>query len=162
MDRQKLIEENLKLVYFIVNTYYPRYISDEDITQVGMIGLCKAAKNYDENRGTFSTFAGKCIKNEINRELRNRNKRIPTLSLDYEYRGGEDSESFNLTETLLGDLDVEYIDLSHVYSKLNETGTKVLDLLLMGLSPKEVSKEVGISLTQTFWYIRKIKLLLGR
>lgn len=162
MERQQLIEDNMKLVYFIVNTYYHNYIGDEDIIQVGMIGLCNAANTYDPEKGTFSTYAGRCIKNEINKEFRVRNKQLPTLSLDYEYRGGEDSDSFNLTEMIIGDLDVGYIDLDRIYGKLNKTGKRVLDLLLSGLTSKEISKELEISLQLVNFYTRRIKNLLEK
>lgn len=162
VDQTKLIEDNMKLVYFTVNKYYPRHIADEDVIQVGMIGLINAAQMYDESKGAFSTYACKCIRNEINKEFMARKKQIPTLSLDYEYRGGEDSESFTLIDTLLGDTDVTYVDLDSVSAQLNSMGKKVLDLSLAGLSSKEISKELGITIRQVNFYSRQIRLLLGR
>ena len=37
----------------------------EDYIQVGLIGLLKAIRKYDENVSRFSTFATTCIKNEL-------------------------------------------------------------------------------------------------
>ena len=162
MDQTKLIEDNIKLVYFVVNKHYPTYIGDEDIIQTGMIGLCKAAQNFDESKGTFSTFACKCIQNEIRIELRARSKQIPTLSLDYEYKGGDDSDSFNLTDMIIGDLDVGYIDLDSVYAKLNGTGKEVLELLLSGESRLDIATKLGVNLVTVHRHIRKIKNLVER
>ena len=80
-DKQKFIEENMKLVYVIIREYYPTFISDEDIIQCGMIGLCKAANKW-EKRGKFSSFARKIILDEIRNELRYRNKFSVEVSLD--------------------------------------------------------------------------------
>ena len=51
----KLIEDNYNLVGYTLNHFYPDLKTDEDIIQIGSIGLCKAANNYDPTKGAFST-----------------------------------------------------------------------------------------------------------
>ena len=80
-DKQKFIEDNMSLVYVIVREYYPTFISDEDIIQCGMIGLCKAVNKW-EQRGKFSSFARKIILDEIRSELKLRTKRSCETSLE--------------------------------------------------------------------------------
>ena len=47
-----LIEENMGLVVSVVNSFKPRNNTErEDYIQAGRIGLWKALKNYDPNRG---------------------------------------------------------------------------------------------------------------
>lgn len=73
-DQAKQVEENMPLVHFLVRKYYKDTRSlggYEDKVQIGSIGLCKAVQTFDpENGCTFSTYAAKCIRNEIKQALR--------------------------------------------------------------------------------------------
>lgn len=79
----KLITENIKLVYFLIHKYYPKYIKDEDVIQSGKLGLVQAAKHYDKEKGKFSTYASVIICREIGKELK---KRVgDKLNVSYEF-----------------------------------------------------------------------------
>ena len=78
----ELIVNNIPFVYHMVHKYYPTYANDEDVVQAGMLGLVKAAKNYDATKGKFSTYAGVIIKREIGKELKGREEDKNTLSLE--------------------------------------------------------------------------------
>ena len=80
-DKQISIEENLGLVYFLVQKYYPAFANDEDIIQCGMVGLCEAYKRWNGN-SKFSYYAKEWILGEIKRELRDRSKHSVEVSLD--------------------------------------------------------------------------------
>lgn len=60
-----LVTENMKLVRFTINKYFPRFNHDEDIYQIGCLGLVKASRIYDESKGAFSTIATRVIKSSI-------------------------------------------------------------------------------------------------
>lgn len=68
---QSELEEQLILKHYgLVVAQALRFIGNdkqliEDYIQVGLIGLLKAVRKYDENRSRFSTFATTCIKNEL-------------------------------------------------------------------------------------------------
>lgn len=158
MTKQQLIEDNMKLVYFIVQKYFPTYIQDEDIIQAGMLGLCKAADKWDEEVSQFSTFASKCIRNEIRLELRNRNKHKDVLSLDYEITDS-DGDGVTLGEMIAGDKDIDYIDVSSVYKQLTPIEQKIFDLRCSGLSTRAIGRELGYSRTFVWDKLRHIKLL---
>lgn len=67
----KLITNNFKLVYSLVQRFFGRGIEREDLIQIGMIGLLKAIKNFDINSGNkFTTYAVPMIMGEIKRALR--------------------------------------------------------------------------------------------
>ena len=86
----KLITENIPLVYHIIYHDYPSLSKDEDIIQCGMLGLVKAAKGFDENKGSFSNYARQYIHGEIKKELRKRNNDKVTISLEQlQERGGK-------------------------------------------------------------------------
>lgn len=71
--REKIILENIELVYWISKKFFYAKISDEDITQVGVIGLMNAIDRYDVTKGTrFSSFAVPTIIGEIKRYIRDK------------------------------------------------------------------------------------------
>ena len=161
MTKQQLIEDNLKLVYHVVHRDYPTYASDEDIIQCGMLGLCKAADKFDESKSKFSTFACKCIKNEIALEFRKRAKHQGILSLDYEV-DGEDGEKSTFGDFIIGDEDVGYVDISINLSKLKPREKQVYELCKTGMSYADMGRELGIS-RQAVWKItRKLRALRGK
>lgn len=62
-----LVENNQRLVYRIA----AQYGKEEDLAQIGFIGLIKAANTFEFDKGAkFATYAGRCIKNEILMALR--------------------------------------------------------------------------------------------
>lgn len=70
-DRNKLVEENLGLVYSCANRFKGRGADYEDLVQAGCVGLIKAADNFDKERGfSFSTYAVPVILGEIKRIFR--------------------------------------------------------------------------------------------
>ena len=81
-DEKQFIEENMNLVYFLIQKYYPAFIHDSDIIQCGMVGLCEAANRFDESKSKFSNYAKNRILGAIKDELRRRNKYSCEISLD--------------------------------------------------------------------------------
>lgn len=77
-----LITDNMSLVYHIIHHDYPRYKTDEDVIQSGMLGLVKASKNFDASKGKFSTYARRYIHGEIKKELKKREANKICLSLE--------------------------------------------------------------------------------
>ncbi len=69
--RNKLVEDNVGLVWNIVKRFTRRGYDAEDIFQIGCIGLIKAIDNFDTERDVkFSTYAVPMISGEIKRFLR--------------------------------------------------------------------------------------------
>ena len=82
--QQEWVLQNTGLVYYIVNRYNNYSWQREDLEQIGMLGLCKAAITFDESKGSkFSTYASRCIDNEILMYLR-KNKRRKNIFSTYE------------------------------------------------------------------------------
>ena len=68
---EKFVTANLRLVLSIVQRFYGRKQSADDIFQVGCVGLIKAMKNFNtEYNLRFSTYAVPMIIGEIRRFLR--------------------------------------------------------------------------------------------
>ncbi|WP_305133094.1 sigma-70 family RNA polymerase sigma factor, partial [Thomasclavelia cocleata] len=69
--KEKLVNDNAKLVISMTKRFYGRSDSSEDLFQVGMIGLLKAIENFDTSYGLkFSTYAVPLIIGEMKRYLR--------------------------------------------------------------------------------------------
>ena len=68
---EDLILENAALVKSIALKFRDRGTEFEDLIQIGTIGMLKAIKSFDMERGTaFSTYAVPLIVGEIRRHLR--------------------------------------------------------------------------------------------
>ena len=80
--RDKLIRHNLRLVAHIVKKYYALPGDQEDLVSIGTIGLMKAVDTFDATRkARFSTYASRCIENEIRMQFRRERKSGQTVSL---------------------------------------------------------------------------------
>ena len=158
MEKDKLIEENMKLVYYIVNKYYPSFIKDEDVIQEGMVGLCKAASSWDDSKSKFSTFASVCILNEIKLYFRANMKHNGLLSLDNSTEN-EDGDLISFIDLMVGTEDVpsDYVDFSMFYNTLNDDEKDLIGLRLE-LTECEIADIKGCSQSLISQKCRKIKM----
>jgi RNA polymerase sigma factor (sigma-70 family) len=104
-EQKKLVEDNQKLIYFILNKYhYPV----DDFYDLAAIGRCKAAAKFDpENGCTFSTYAMQSMWNELSRWKKTDSHYLrPAVSLDAPLSSGEGS----LKEFISGDFYMEDVD----------------------------------------------------
>ncbi len=69
--RDALITENVGLIYMVLKRFSNRNMEQEDLFQIGVIGLIKAIDKFDLSRDlSFSTYAVPMIIGEIRRFLR--------------------------------------------------------------------------------------------
>ena len=158
MNRNELIEENINLVHFIINRYYPSYFRDEDIIQTGMYALCRAAVTYDDTKSKFTTYAGRSICNEINDELSKRKKHYTTYSLDYpvfDADGNEDS----FGDFQVGDEDVDWVDTDKFLSKLTPKEIEIYKLRESGFSAMDIAQKFGCSRESIYQKLRKMRAI---
>lgn len=74
MNFEKLVSENLGLVHACCHKMKDRGIEYDDLYSAGCIGLCKAAKRFDEEKGfKFSTYAVPVILGELKQLFRDNN-----------------------------------------------------------------------------------------
>lgn len=145
----------MNLVYFTITRYYPHHKGDDDIAQIGMLGLCKAATSYDESKGQFSTYAVFKIRGAISTELRRDNRRIKTVSLDAERE--TDDGSVAIHNVIMGDVDEGYVDMQPLYKVLTPHQRAVFDLLQQGMSRQYICRVLGISRQGVHSHIRLIQ-----
>lgn len=69
--KEQLVTENINLIYLVMKRFRNRGVENDDLFQIGAVGLTKAAERFDESMGyTFSTYAVPMIIGEIQRFLR--------------------------------------------------------------------------------------------
>lgn len=149
----------MNLVYSLVSKEYPTYLNDEDIIQSGMLGLCKAAEKWDESKSQFTTFAWRCIQNEIRQEFRCRMKHQGVLSLDYEVDGG-DGEKASFGDFIVGTDDVDYVDKE--IQGITQREKEIFELVLSGMAYSEVATKLGVNLQQVWKTMRKVRTLYSQ
>ena len=103
-----LIHHNLRLVAHIVKKYNGTEEAD-DLISAGSLGLIKAINTYKEGHNTqFSTYAARCIENEILMLLRVNKKHKGNVSIEEVLGGdGDDNEMTIIDLIEIPDNDVE-------------------------------------------------------
>lgn len=130
--RNKLIEHNLRLVAHIVKKFENTREDKDDLLSIGAFGLIKAVDTYNFNSTTkLSTYAARCIENEILMYLRSTKRKRQTSWLYSTI--GQDKEG---NEIKLCDV-IEDPQISSIDHLLNEENKTKLREALTILSPRE-------------------------
>ena len=128
-----LIQRNLRLVAHIVKKYQGAEEELDDLISIGTIGLIKAIQTFDFQKASrLSTYAARCIDNELLMLLRSRKKSSKEVSL-YEPIG-TDKEGNEIS--LLDVIETEPVDVVKNYS-LKQDIDYLYQLLPKVLSPRE-------------------------
>lgn len=99
--REKLIRHNLRLVAHIAKKYYALPCEQDDLISIGTIGLMKAVDTFDSTRrARFSTYASRCIENELRMHFRRERKSAPALSLQETLEAGKEDSALTLSDVL--------------------------------------------------------------
>ncbi len=94
--REKFINGNLRLVLSVIQRFYGRGESADDLFQVGCVGLIKAMDNFDLTQNVqFSTYAVPMIIGEVRRYLRDNNSiRVSRSVRDLAYKAIQYKEKY--------------------------------------------------------------------
>lgn len=124
----KLFEENMKLVYFVVekklNKNTARYkelgVENEDLHQLGFIGLFKACQRFKDGYGAFSTYAVPLIYGEIANALRDEpNIKIPREALSIALKIKQKDEIWPTSQEIMEEYDISEYTANAVIFALN-------------------------------------------
>lgn len=94
--RNIFINGNLRLVLSVIQRFYGRGETADDLFQVGCVGLIKAIDNFDLNQNVqFSTYAVPMIIGEVKRYLRDNNSiRVSRSIRDLAYKAIQFKEKY--------------------------------------------------------------------
>lgn len=127
-EREKLVEDNMNLVRHIVfEKLHIPYKNTDSALSDGSFGLFKAATTYDSSKGTkFSTYAGKCITNEILMAMRRDKKHQRVSSLDtLVYTNDRDGSGISLGDCIPANTTKEFETI-----EIREETEKAINILL--------------------------------
>lgn len=131
--RQILIEHNLRLVAHVVKKYQGTDEDLDDLISIGTIGLIKAVSTFDSDKATrLSTYAARCIDNELLMMLRSKKKHSREVSLSEPI--GTDKEGNEIS--LLDILESPPVDVVEEYSTRKDIQL-LMDSLETALTTKE-------------------------
>lgn len=171
IEQERIILDNQKLIGFVIKKLHLGFRFDE-LKDIGMIGLIKGVKSFDESKGYKpSTYLYQCIRNEIGNFLRHEqtsscSNGLPTISLDEVI-----SEDNNLTlKDIIKDKNIDIENdlmnkelICKVYEQINNFKERDKEIIchyfgVLGfehLKQKQLSKKFNISQTQVSRIINK-------
>ncbi len=130
--KEVLVERNLRLVAHIAKKYQNVDEEMEDLISIGTIGLIKAIDSFDSSKGKLSTYASRCIDNELLMMLRAKKKTSREVSL-YEPIG-TDREGNEIS--LLDIIEQEQLDIVARIEVQKQLG-RLPDLIEVRLNDRE-------------------------
>ena len=99
--RNVLIERNLRLVAHIIKKYYTQNGDQEDLISIGTIGLIKAVNTFRPDRNIkLTTYASRCIENEILMYFRSQRKLQGEVSLNETLDTGPEGDALCLSDVV--------------------------------------------------------------
>ena len=98
--KEKLIVHNLRLVAHIAKKYASSRTDGDDLVSIGTIGLMKAVNTFRPESGKLTSYASRCIENQILMHLRSEKKRRNTVSLNDPIGADADGNEVRLMDLL--------------------------------------------------------------
>ena len=156
-----LIRHNLRLVAHVVKKYNGAAEAD-DLISCGTIGLIKAINSFKPDKGTqISTYASRCIENEILMFLRVSKKHQQVGSLNESLGDDRDGNEISLVDIVTDEREQSDIDLAMhgqlmqklvaaMRERLSEREFKIINLRYgidnqIALPQREVAEKLNIS-----------------
>ena len=172
--RDELIEHNLRLVAHIIKKYYGVQTEQDDLVSIGTIGLIKAINTFNPDKKIrLSSYASRCIENEILMYLRKVVKRKCEVSLDEPINVDVEGNELLLSDVVGTEPDQIAKDLERkqeieqLYKSFSALSKREFEIIKLRyglldseeLTQKEIADMMGISQS----YISRIeKQVLGK
>ncbi|MFO7160159.1 MAG: sigma-70 family RNA polymerase sigma factor [[Clostridium] cellulosi] len=142
-ERRKLVNDNLNLVYYVLNSMgitrqNPDY---DDLFGAGCVGLCKAGIRWKKGRLSFSTFAYHLIRHEIINEMVSYSRAAKLSCVDENVRTAGAEKGFDEIETEIAFR--QFCEKSK--QLLSDSEAKVLKLSVEGKTCGQTAAILGLS-----------------
>ena len=158
--REKLISHNSRLVAHIVKRY-TNSLEADDLLSVGTIGLVKAIDSFDyDKKVQLSTYAARCINNEILMLIRSNKKHKNVVSLNSLTSSNDEDKELELQDVIASDDEEIFAQVETnltvqkvkniIATKLDEREQMVMKLRYgidcdKSYTQKEIADKLGIS-----------------
>ncbi|MDR0861168.1 MAG: RNA polymerase sporulation sigma factor SigK [Oscillospiraceae bacterium] len=130
--RGVLIERNLRLVAHIMKKYYTKVEDQDDLIQIGTVGLIKGISTFKPDKNArLATYASRCIQNEILMYFRTQKKMAGDVSLSDSIDTDTDGNSLSLMDIVSVPDDM----LDNISAR--ETRERLARYIAEGLTPRE-------------------------
>ena len=114
--RNRLVEHNLRLVAHIIKKYYGVQTEQDDLVSIGTISLIKAIDTFKPDKNIrLSSYASRCIENEILMHFRSSKKTAQDVSLNETIDTDKDGNPLTLMDIMAVDDNI----LDELDKKLN-------------------------------------------
>ena len=154
-EREKIILENQRLVYYIAKKLNIAQDDFEDFVSIGTIGLIKAISSFDTSKNIkFGTYASRCIENEMLMYIRKEKKRTNDISIEEPLYVDQDGNEFKIS-SFIADKDDFTEDLvitetfveliSIVLNRLTKNERMVMLYKIADVNQTEIAERLGIS-----------------
>lgn len=153
MKNEDLVLNNIKLAYSVAWNMKSTGIEIEDLQSLALLGLVKAARDYDKERGyKFSSLAITIMRNEILQEVRRQRKQQKQVSLNSPIADGLYTLADVLEDKKNGFVEAE---MQALIEGLEENEKKAVRLIIFqGMKQTEAAGIIGVSQSMTSHYYR--------
>ena len=166
--KNKLIENNIRLVVFLAKRYENTGVDLEDLVSIGSIGLIKGINTYKRGKNIkLATYCSRCIDNEILMYLRKNKKTRADVSFEDSLSFDSDGNELHLEDILGTDSDIVTKPIEDEYDKkllklelekLNDRDREIMCLRYgIGTDEELTQKEVATKLNISQSYISRIE-----
>ena len=152
--QRKLVTDNDNLIYKFA---HQRHIVVDEYYGILAIGLCNAAKKYNEDKGKFSTFAYRCMTNELYAYWREIYKKSAVPSGEIlSYDELENDECFCSSQDSVEDLATSRVALKEFVGTLSNQEKEVTKYLTVGMKQTEIADKMGCTKQNISYLAKKI------
>ena len=166
--RNKLTEHNLRLVAHIVKKYFSTGADPDDLVSIGTIGLIKAVNTFSLDKNSkLSSYASRCIENEILMYFRGTKKNSMDISIYEEIDSDADGNALTLMDvmavddSIVDDLDIKIKTekLAHYIKETLTPREALIIKLRYGLDGKQAltQREIASTLKISRSYVSRIE-----
>ena len=166
-EREKLILQNRRLVYYLAKRFDVAPSEYDDVISIGTIGLIKAATTFDKSKKVrFSTYASRCINNEILMYYREKKRYSRDISLDEPINIDDEGDELTLGDKIPGpgsafvevleEKDIFLRTMGIILNLLDSRERFVILHKMSGAKQKYIGKALRISQSYVARLVKKI------
>ena len=166
-DFSECYENNIKLIYFVLNRYFYILRSDEDAIQIGRIALYKAYMTYDASKNLkFSSYASRIIYNDILYYAQKKYRDYQFYNNMIRIDSKIDNKSFDsklsihdILEDFRSGIDLELVEIDEdkLFKSLTSRDVEILRCLDNDMNQSEIAKVLNICQSNVSRCIRNLK-----